>query len=87
MKNSSETGEDIIKIPVDMLMDIFSIVVKEGLRHEIIEVMQNRSIVVVAISYDKSIVKQQKVIANIQNLLYDYQHYRSWENEEFNWRG
>lgn len=86
MKIEKELAEEVVKVPSDILIDIFSIIVKESLKHEVIQVINNRSLVVISIFYDKHIVKQQKVIGNIQNILSDYHHYRSWENEEFNWR-
>ncbi len=86
MKSENELSEEVIKVPSDMLMDIFTIIVKEALKHEVIQVVPNRSLVVVSVYYDKKVVRQQKVIGNIQNILSDYHHYRSWENEEFNWR-
>ena len=86
MKEAKEITEEVIKVPADMLLDIFTIIVKEGLKHEVIQVMQNRSLAVVSVYFDKGTVRQQKVIHNIQNILSDYEHYRSWENEEFNWR-
>lgn len=87
MKNESEISEEVLKIPGDILMDILNIIVKEGLKHEVIQVVQNRSLAIISVCYDKTVTRMQKVINNIQNILLDYQHYRSWENEEFNWRG
>lgn len=86
MKEEKEITEEVLKIPADMLLEILHIIVKEGLKHEVIQVVQNRSLVVISAHYDKSVVRMQKVIYNIQNILLDYQHYRTWENEEFNWR-
>lgn len=85
-KDRIEEREQILKIPVDMLLDILAIIVKERLAHEVIQVIPNRSLVVVAISADSGDTKFQKIVYNIQNLISDYQHYRSWENEEVNWR-
>lgn len=87
MKTENEITEVVLKIPSDILMDILHIIVKEGLKHEVVQVVQNRGMAVMSVYYDKSVVRLQKVINNIQNILLDYQHYRSWENEEFNWRG
>lgn len=86
MRAEKELIEEVIKVPADMLLEIFTIIIKEGLKHEVIQVMQKRSHAVISVCFDKGTVRQQKVINNIQNILSDYQHYRSWENEEFNWR-
>lgn len=87
MKDIKEISEENFNVPSDMLMDIFSIIVKEELKHEVIDVIHNRSLVVIAISYDKNSKKLTKVLQNIQGLLEDYKHFRSGENEEINWRG
>lgn len=86
MKEEREITEEVLKIPADMLMEILTIIVKEGLKHEVIQVVQNRSLAILSVYYDKSVARAQKVMYNIQNILLDYQHYRTWENEELNWR-
>lgn len=87
MKDIKEISEENFNVPSDMLMDILSIIVREELKHEVIEVLHNRSLVVIAISYDKNSKKLTRVLQNIQSLLEDYRHFRSGENEEINWRG
>jgi hypothetical protein len=86
MNNNKETSEETLKIPNDLLIDILGIIVKEELKHEIIEIIQNRSLIVIAVTYDKNSVRTGKVIENIKNLILDYEHFRSSENEELNWR-
>jgi putative lipoic acid-binding regulatory protein len=86
MKDNKETTEETLKIPSDMLIDILGIIVKEELKHEIIEVIQNRSLVVITVWHEKNSARTGKVIENIKNLLLDYEHFRSSENEELNWR-
>ena len=87
MKDQKEITEESFKLHTDMLMDVLLIIVKENLKHEIIEVMPNRSMVVIAISYDKKSSRHLSVIGNIQGHIDDYNHYRFWENEELkNWR-
>lgn len=86
MREEKELTEEVIKVPADMLLEIFTIIIKEGLKHEVIQVVQNRSLAVLSVYYDKTVARTQKVIYNIQNILLDYQHYRTWENEELNWR-
>lgn len=86
MNNNKETTEESLKIPCDMLVDVLGIIVKERLKHEIIEVIQNRSLVIISLAYDKNSLKTQKLIENIKSLLLDYENFRSSENEELNWR-
>jgi len=86
MKDQKENTEESIKIPADMMIDIFAILVDENLKHEIIEVLVNRKTVIVAVSYKKDLIKHQKIMQNIQDLLADYEHFRWSENEQTNWR-
>ena len=81
-----ETTEENLKIPLDMSIDIFAIIVKEGLKHEIIEIIENRSLIILAVKFNKNQARHQKVKENIQDLLKEYQEYRWEENEELNWK-
>ncbi|HXB41691.1 MAG TPA: hypothetical protein VNZ49_14215 [Bacteroidia bacterium] len=86
MKDEKETSEETLKVPADMLLEILNIIAKEGLKHEVVQVMMNRSLAVISVYYDKNITRNQKVINNIQSLLSDYRDFRESENEELNWR-
>ncbi len=86
MNENKEIFEKIIKIPSDMLIDIFSIIIKENIKHQVIGVIENRSLIEVQLWYDKNLSKHEKVMENIISLILDYQYYRSDENEELNWR-
>ena len=81
-----EFTEETIKIPHDMSIDIFAIIVKEGLKHEIIEVIENRSLIILAVKFNKNQPRHQKVKENILDLLKYYEEYRWEENEELNWK-
>lgn len=69
-----------------MLIDIFAILLKEGLKHEVVQVLENRAIAVLSVEIDSKQLRQLKVMQNIQNLLNAYNDYRFSENESFNWR-
>lgn len=86
MKNENEIIEESIQIPCDMLIDILAIIVKEQLKHEIIQVIENRSVIVLSVSYDKHLSRHQNVIQNIKTLLADYNSFRYQEEEKVNWR-
>jgi hypothetical protein len=86
MKTDKNIAEETIKIPMDMMMDILAIVVKEELKHEIVNIIPNRNMVILELTYERSNQRAEKAIKNIQTLLADYQHYRSWEHEEVNWK-
>lgn len=80
------TKEEIIKVPVDILLDVLTVIVKERLRHEISQVYGNRGIVEISLYLSNDISKHEKVLDNIQNLLEEYNEYRYLQNEELNWK-
>lgn len=86
MKEIEELNEQTVKIPADMAVDIFVIIAKERIKHEVIGVLENRKTLVVAINIDKKSTRHQKALQNILNQLADYEEYRWSENEEINWR-
>lgn len=47
MKSTGIT-EETIKVPQDMILDILSVLLKEELKYEITEVLENRSIAVLS---------------------------------------
>jgi len=73
-------------VPQDMVIDIFSVIVKEGLKHEIIEVAENRSLLTVCVYHDQKIPRHQEVISNLKAMLSEYNEYRWDENEEMDWK-
>ena len=83
---STDHTDEIIKVPQDMLIDILSILLKEELKYEITEVLENRSVAVIAISIDRNKSRQVKAIQNIKELLNAYNEFRYSENETLNWR-
>lgn len=86
MKDRDKLTEETFKIPLDILLDILVIIVKEGLKHEIIEVFPNRALVLMTVFYNKESAKAQKAVRNMENLILDYEYLRYSENEELNWR-
>lgn len=78
--------EHAIKVPVDVSIDVFKVIVKENIKHEVAQVDENRALLLVVISLDKNSERHQDVLENIQNIVLDYQEYRFGENEEMNWR-
>jgi len=85
MRSTNNTAE-IIKVPQDMLIDILSILLKEELKYDITEVLENRSVAVLAISIDGNKSRQLKALQNIKELLNAYNEFRYSENETLNWR-
>lgn len=85
MKNKN-ISEENIKVPVDLIMDILGIIIKEGFKHEVIQVIENRSTIVIALFHHKDSLRHQRVLDNIKNLLDEYKEYRWAENEQLDWR-
>lgn len=83
---STDHTDEIIKVPQDMLIDILSILLKEELKYDITEVLESRSIAVIAISIDSNKSRQLKALQNIKELLNAYNEFRYSENETLNWR-
>ncbi len=82
----TKTTDELIKVPQDMLIDILSILLKEDVRYEITEVLENRVIAIIAIDVDRNKSRQIKVLQNIQELINSYNEFRYSENETLNWR-
>ena len=88
MKQEKEIIEETVKIPIDMVVDVLAVIVKENLSHEIIQVIENRSLIVIAITYDKKFSRHQNTLYDIRTMLEDYTNFRSQEEEQenVNWR-
>ena len=65
MKTDKNIAEETIKIPMDMMMDILAIVVKEELKHEIVNIIPNRNTVIIELEYERSNQRAEKAIKNI----------------------
>lgn len=88
MQQEKEIIEETVKIPVDMVVDVLTVIVKENLSHEIIQVIENRSMIVIAIAYDKKFSRHENAMYDIRTMLEDYTNFRSEEEEQqsINWR-
>jgi HD superfamily phosphohydrolase len=78
--------EEYLCIPSDLLVDIFGIVVKESIIHEVTQVIENRSLLYLSLYINHSNIRHQQLLHNIQNLLQEYKEYRWEESEQLNWR-
>ena len=78
--------EESVCIPADLLLDIFGIVVKEAITHEITQVIENRSLVYLSIYINPNDIRHQQIFQNIQSILQHYKEYRWEESEQINWR-
>ena len=78
--------EETIKVPLDMVPDIFGIVVSERLGHELTEASADKWYFKMTVQYDKTDVRQKKAVTDIQKHLDIYYEYRNASNDELNWR-
>ena len=90
MKSVKSTDPDLTEenlcIPSDLLIDIFGIVVKEAIVHEVTQVIENRSILYLSLFIKHGNIRHQQLLQNIQHLLQEYKEYRWEESEQLNWR-
>lgn len=86
METDLKPSEEVLSIPHDMSIDVLGLIVKERLKHQIIEVNENRSLIVVLVFYDKKSSRHQKVIQNLKNMIEYYHDWRWAENEDINWK-
>ena len=78
--------EESLCIPSDLLIDIFGIVVKEAITHEVTQVIENKSLLYVSLYINHSNIRHKQILQNIQSLLKEYKEYRWEESEQLNWR-
>ena len=83
---NQDLTEESLCIPSDLLLDIFGIVVKEAITHEVTQVIENRSLVYVSVYVNPNNNRHQQIFQNIQNILQEYKEYRWEESEQLNWR-
>ena len=84
--NNRHLTEENISIPLDMLLEVLHIVVKESLQHQVTQVIENRSLIHLTAYINQQEPRQQKIIQNIKRLLSEYEEYRWNECETFNWK-
>lgn len=81
-----EIGEETLRIPQDMSIDVLALIVKERLKLEIIQVIENRSLIVVVVYYNKKDNRHKKVIENARTMLEYYDDCRWSESENKDWK-
>ena len=87
MKEETEIIEEKIEIPADMIVDVLAVILKEKLKYEIIQVIENRSLIVLAVSYHKNSIRHQHILNDILYMIEEYDNFRSRELDGVDWRG
>lgn len=77
---------ETLKVPQDMLMDVLQIVVHEDIKNQITGLVPNRSTLIFELTYETNLVRKHKALSLIKDLIDRYLKYRTWEDEELNWR-
>lgn len=85
MENHKHTGHKEINVPLDVMMDIASIITETEMRSTISGVNANKSTVQLTISYPDGISYYKRAMENIEAILLEYRHFR-FEEEDGDWR-
>ncbi len=85
MENHKNIRQKEINVPLDVMMDIASIITETEMQSTISGVNANKSIVQLTISYADGISYYQRAIENIEAILLEYRHFR-FEEEDGDWR-
>lgn len=75
-----------IKIPVDVIIEVLAIVVKAKIKHGLLQVMENRSLVVMELVYETDDKTRAAAVQNIKDIISYYNEYRYDEIENSDWR-
>lgn len=78
--------EKILKIPAELLIDILALIVRHRLKHQVSEVLQSRSLVILVVCSQDKDQKQEAALRQIEDILDEYHRYRHSENEDLNWK-
>jgi len=84
-KNKNYVSETYA-IPTDVILEIAQIILQADLPHEIIGVKENKSQIILSISYQSDLKFHQEAIKNIADILKDYHEICCNESETVNWR-
>lgn len=74
------------KVPLDMVPDIFGLIVSQHLAHAVTEASGDKWFIRVLVHFDRSTERQRAAIAEIERLLDVFNDYRNANYEEMNWR-
>ena len=84
-KNKNHISETFI-IPTDVMLEIAQIILQADLPHEIIGIKENKSQIIMEISYQPDLKFHQEAIKNIVDIVKDYHELCCEEHKETNWR-
>jgi hypothetical protein len=85
LKNKNST-EETLSVPTDVMLEIAQIILQAELPHEIIGVKENKSQIIIGISFQADLKFHQDALKNIQDILKAYHDLVHTEHEDIDWR-
>lgn len=78
--------EENLAVPQDMILEILNVIVKENLKHQATQVVENRSLLYLSVFINEFDERHLKIIQNLKWMLSEYNDLRWSECEKLNWR-
>lgn len=75
MKNENPTITKRYKIPQDLVMDIFRLVIVNKVKYSIVGVMEKENVLIIEITFIKGTYKSAEAKDNIETMLKEYKDY------------
>ncbi len=85
MEKDRNTKQKEINVPMDVMMDVASIIIETEMQSSISGINENKNVIQITLRYPGGMGYYQKAIENIEAILLDYRHYRH-EEEDGDWR-
>lgn len=85
MENHKNLRQKEMNVPLDLMIDVASIINETEMQTTISGVNGNKSTVQLTISYPDGISYYKRAIENIEAILLEYRHFR-FEEEDGDWR-
>lgn len=81
----SNKSVESLKVSYDIAPDVFEIITRENLAHEITDAESHNSFFRLKLYYDAADGKSKRIIDGIVRLLDEYEYYRHGNYEQLNW--
>lgn len=78
--------EESIRVPLDMVPDVFSIIVSQRLGHELTQASASNWHFTMTVQYNRTDAIQKKAVNDILRILESFNEYRNATHNELNWR-
>ena len=78
--------EENLSVPQDMILEILNVIIKENLKHQATQVVENRSLIYLSVFINDIDERHKKILQNLKWMLTEYNDMRWSECENLNWR-